>query len=171
MNGWDQELIIPGDVIDSLMFPAVEHEIGHIIAAAHCQAMLFGIGVGFLPERGKDGIYFQAIYGWENCPVETQCVVAAAGPAADLLYRVAIDKKDATGDLADIERMTGVRALEPYLTAAKEILSRYPDEITWASNLLRKELTSDAQRNFIRLPNGKLVALLVTEEQLRACPF
>jgi hypothetical protein len=155
MNGWDQELIIPGEVVDSLMLPAVEHEIGHIIAAAHFQAVLFGIGVGFLPERGKDGIYFQAVYGWENCPLENQCVVAAAGPAADLLYRGAVDERAAIGDLADIERMTGVRALEPHLTAAKEILSRYPDEIAWASDMLRKELRSDVERNFIRLPNEK----------------
>ena len=171
MNGWDQELIVPSEIVDFLISSAVEHEVCHLIAAAHYQAVLFGIGIGFLPERGTGGVFIQAIYGWENCPVETQCIVAAAGPAADMLFRGSIDDSAASGDLADIERMTGVRSLEPHLSAAKELLSRYPKEIAWASDLLRNELASGNERNFERLPNGKLVAMIVDAEQLRACPY
>jgi hypothetical protein len=90
-NGWDQEVLIPTEFVRTVILPAVEHEIGHIVAAAHFGAVIFGIGVGFIPERSTDGMLFQAIYGWEECPAETQCIVKAAGPAADLLYRGRID--------------------------------------------------------------------------------
>ncbi len=44
MDGWDQELIVPAETVDFLALKGVEHEIGHIIAAAHYQAVLFEIG-------------------------------------------------------------------------------------------------------------------------------
>jgi len=67
-NGWDQEVLIPTEFVRSVILPAVEHEIGHIVAAAHFGAVIFGIGVGFIPERSTDGMLFQAIYGWKNAP-------------------------------------------------------------------------------------------------------
>ena len=171
MNGYEQELIVPQDTVEFLKQRAVEHEVGHLVVAAHHKAVLFGIGLGFLPERGIGSFFIQAVYGWENCPTETQCVVAAAGPAADLLYLGSIDEQAASGDLADIERMSGSRSLEPHLTAAKEILLKYSKEMKWASDLLRKEMTAGMERSFEPLPNGRLVAMLVDAQQLSACPY
>ena len=75
----------------------------------------------------------QAIYGWEAVPVETKCIVLAAGPAADLLYRGGVDDGGASGDLNDIEALSGVRSLEPYLNRATELLLNYRNEIAWVA--------------------------------------
>lgn len=96
-NGWEQEVFVPADFVVSVILPAVEHEIGHIVAAAHFGAMIFGIGLGPISERSTDGWFFQAIYGWEAVPVETKCIVFAAGPAADVLYRGRVDDRGASG--------------------------------------------------------------------------
>jgi hypothetical protein len=169
-NGWDQEVLIPTEFVRTVILPAVEHEIGHIVAAAHFGAVIFGIGVGFIPERSTDGMLFQAIYGWEECPAETQCIVKAAGPAADLLYRGRIDDEGAKGDLNDIETLSGVRSLEPYLSQAAELLSGYRSEIAWVAERLRAALTDGQWKRMIRLPNGRMVALFMDEAKLRECP-
>jgi hypothetical protein len=169
-NGWDQEVLIPTEFVRTVILPAVEHEIGHIVAAAHYGAVIFGIGVGFIPERSTDGMLFQAIYGWEECPAETQCIVKAAGPAADLLYRGRIDDEGAKGDLNDIEALSGVRSLEPYLSQAAELLSGYRSEIAWVAERLRAALTDGQWKRMIRLPNGRMVALFMDEAKLRECP-
>jgi hypothetical protein len=169
-NGWDQEIFIPAEFVSSVILPAVEHEICHIVAAAHFGAVIIGIGVGFIPERSTDGMFFQAIYGWEECPAETQCIVKAAGPAADLLYRGRIDDGGAKEDLNDIEALSGVRSLEPYLSQATELLSGYRSEITWVAERLRASLSDGQWRRMIRLPNGRMVALFIDEATLRECP-
>lgn len=96
-NGWEQEVFVPAEIVHSMVLPAVEHEIGHIVAAAHFGAMVFGIGLGPISERSTEGWFFQAIYGWEAVSVETKCIVFAAGPAADLLYRGSVDERGASG--------------------------------------------------------------------------
>jgi hypothetical protein len=169
-NGWEQEVFIPSEVVRSMILPAVEHEIGHIIAAAHFGAVIVGIGLGPISERSTDGWFFQAIYGWEEVPVENRCIVLAAGPAADLLYRGSVDDRGASGDLNDIEVLSGVRSLEPYLNRATELLSGYRNEIAWVAERLRAALTDGEWRRMIRLPNGRLVALFVDEAKLRECP-
>lgn len=70
--------------------------------------------------------------------METRCIVLAAGPAADLLYRGRIDEGGASGDLDDIARLTGTRFLEPYLERATELLSGYRSEIAWVTERLRR---------------------------------
>ena len=169
-NGWDQEVFVPAEFVLSVILPSVEHENGHIVAAAHFGAVLFGIGIGPISERSTDGWFFQAIYGWETVPVETKCIVLAAGPAADLLYRGQIDEGGASGDLDDIALLTGTRSLEPYLERANQLLSGYRSEIGWVAGRLRSALTDGEWRRMIRLPNGRLVALFIDEPTLRECP-
>ncbi|MGD0469977.1 MAG: hypothetical protein ABSA54_16485 [Terriglobales bacterium] len=169
-SGWEQEVFIPAEFVESVILPAVEHEVGHIVAAAHFGAVTFGIGLGPISERSTDGWLFQAIYGWEVCPVETKCIVMAAGPAADLLYRGRIDDKGASGDLNDIEALTSVRSLEPYLSRATELLSGHRNEIGWVAERLRAALLDGEWRRMIRLPNGRMAALFIDEAKLRECP-
>jgi hypothetical protein len=169
-NGCEQEAFIPAEVVFSLILPSVEHEIGHIVAAAHFGAVLFGIGLGPISERSAQGWFFQAIYGWETAPVGTRCIVLAAGPAADLLYQGRIDERGASGDLDDIAGLTGTRSLEPYLGRATDLLSGYRSEIAWVAERLRAALTDGEWRRMIRLPNGRLVALYIDEATLRECP-
>lgn len=116
--------------------PAVEHEVGHIVAAAHFGVIPIGIGIGLIPERSQS-FHFQVVYGWEGWSTETRCIVSAAGPAADLIYRGAVNEAGASGDLNDIEALTGLRSLEPYLLKAQEILSKYNNEIVWTAAQLR----------------------------------
>lgn len=169
-DGWDQEIFVPAEFVKSIIMPGIEHEIGHIVAAAHFGAVVFGIGVGFIPERSTEGMFFQAIYGWEHCPAEIQCIVKAAGAAADLLYRGRIDDGGASGDLNDIETISGVRSLEPYLSQATALLERYRNEITWIAERLRVAVTDGQWKRMVRLPNGRMVALLIDEARLRECP-
>lgn len=100
----------------------------------------------------------------------SRCIVLAAGPAADLLYRGRIDERGASGDLDDIARLTGTRSLEPYLERATELLSGYRSEIAWVAERLRAALTDREWRRMIRLPNGRLVALFIDEPMLHECP-
>lgn len=169
-NGWEQEVFVPAEFVLSTILPAVEHEIGHIVAAAHFGALIIGIGLGPISERSTDGWFLQAVYGWEAVPVETRCIVLAAGPAADLLYRGRIDEGAASGDLNDIEGLSGTRSLEPYLDRATELLSEYRSEIAWIAERLRAALTDGEWRHMIRLPNGRQVALFIDEATLRDCP-
>jgi len=135
-SGGECEAFVPADFVESVLLPAVEHEVGHIVAAAHFGAIPIGIGIGLIPECSQS-FHFQAVYGWEGWSTETRCIVSAAGPAADLIYRGAVNEAGASGDLNDIEALTDLRSLEPYLLKAQEILSKYNNEIVWTAAQLR----------------------------------
>ncbi len=168
--GGDQELFIPAALVSQVMFPSVEHEVGHIVAAAHHGAYVMGIGVGFIRKPTRRGLFFQAIYGWESCPTNIQCLVKAAGPAADLLYRGTIDESGASGDLTDIEILSGVRSLEPYLSDAQRLLSGYANEISWIAQRVKCALADGSWRRMVELPNGSHAAFLIDEAELSRCP-
>lgn len=82
------------------MLPAAEHEAGHIIAAHHFKARVLGIAAGFLPEEKT--MFLQALYCWgEEASVETQCIVKAAGMAADMLFMRSTNEKGTIEDLKE----------------------------------------------------------------------
>jgi hypothetical protein len=169
-QGREQELSIPAEFVTAVILPAVEHEVGHVVAAAHHGATIIGIGVGFVNKRGRNGIFFQAVYGWEEVTKEVECIVKAAGPAADLMFRGQIDNDGASGDLADIEQLSGQKSLDAYLAPAQEILARYQPEIGWLSARLRASLVDGKRRVMISLPNGQMTALFIDQEDLEQCP-
>jgi hypothetical protein len=149
---------------------AAEHEAGHLLAAYHFDAaLLAGIAVGFLPERQQDGMHLFAIYGWEGWSVETQCTVIAAGPAADVIYHGGFTEIGASGDLHDIQQLTGVESLEPYLTTAKGILVGYDEKFHCIAASLRQSVETMGERTLEQLANGKIGTLLLDESQVRAC--
>jgi hypothetical protein len=82
----EREIIIPGEFVESGLLAGAEHEAGHIVAAHHFNARLFGIGVGFLPGGDATQMFLQALYGWRDAELERDCIVKAAGPASDLLF-------------------------------------------------------------------------------------
>jgi hypothetical protein len=155
------------------MLPAAEHEAGHIIAAYHLKARVLGIAIGFLPERSMAGMFLQALYGWEGTPQESerefQCIVNAAGPAADILFRGGFTEQAASGDLADIKTMTGRAELEPYLGKAKTLLSGYAGQFQCIARALQDAIDSDEERIMQQLPTGTVGALLLDEAQLLQC--
>jgi hypothetical protein len=169
-QGGEQEVFVPAEFVESVILPGVEHEVGHIVAAAHYGATLVGIGVGLVRKEGRNGMFFQAAYGWEGVSKEVECVVKAAGPAADLIFRGQIDEEGASGDLTDIAQISGKRSLEPYLSQAQELLNRYRPEIEWLSARLRTALLDGQWRRMIPLPNGQMIALFVNESDLEECP-
>ncbi len=169
-QGEEQELFIPAQFVEATILPSVEHEVGHIVAAAHYAAVLIGIGVGFVQKAGRNGMFFQAVYGWENISKEVECVVKAAGPAADLLFRGRIDDAGASGDLADIELLSGTQSLEPYLSQAEDILNRYRPKILWLSARLRAALLDGQWRRMVPLPNGRMIAFFVDRADFEECP-
>ena len=169
LNGIEQEIILPPEYVESTMLPAVEHEAGHIVAAHHFGARVLGISVGFIPEQNQRGMFFQAIYAWKDWSVETECIVKAAGPAADLLYQGKLDEKAVSMDLQDIRELSGIASLEPYLSLAKSVFEQYPDEFKCVVSALRKSIDSDEERTLGRLPNGRIGALLLDEAELMQC--
>jgi hypothetical protein len=170
MNGYEQEIIIiPGEYVESIMVPAAEHEAGHIIAAHHLNARGLGIAVGFLPDRSQQGMFLQALYGWKHASVETKCVVLAAGPAADILFRGGLNELGASGDLQDIEALTGQASFGPFLGLAKNVLAPYTSEFSCISEALRRSFEMKAERNLELLPTGHVGTLLLDEAQLMRC--
>jgi len=174
MNGFEQEIIIPGQYVEQIMLPAAEHEAGHIIAAYHLKARVLGIAVGFLPERAKQAVFLQALYGWnensaEASDLQSQCIVKAAGPAADFLFRGGFTEQDASGDLADIKALTGQAEFEPFFGKAKTILSGYAREFDCIARALRAAIDSDAELTMQLLPTKTVGALLLDEPQLLRC--
>src|ERR1019366_847072 len=169
MNGHEQEIIIPAEYVESIMLPTAEHEAGHIIAAHHHNARVLGIGVGFIPELELRGMFLQALYACKEWSIESQCVVKAAGPAADMLYLGGFGENEASGDLRDIEHLTGKASLEPYLGMAKEILAGYPAQFKSITTLLRESLENVEERALAVLPNNRIGALLLDEAQLMQC--
>jgi len=168
-DGSEQEIIIPAEYVESIIIPAAEHEAGHIIAAHHYDARVLGIAVGFIPELDQRGMFFQALYADKDWSIETQCIVKAAGPAADTLYYGGFSEKGASGDLRDIERLTGKASLEPYLGIAKEIVAGYPDQFKRITALLRQSLQDVEEWTLGILPDHRIGALLLNEAQLIQC--
>ncbi|MCU1240605.1 MAG: hypothetical protein JWO71_1331 [Candidatus Acidoferrum typicum] len=171
LNGIEQEIIIPAEYVESTIVPAAEHEAGHIIAAHHYKARVLGIAVGFIPEHHQRGMFLQAVYAWKkrNWSIETQCEVKAAGPAADILYSRECSEQAAKGDLDDIEALTGVRSLEPYLSQAKGFLAEYADQFKSITARLRENLETVEERTLGMLPTKYIGAFLVDEAQLMGC--
>jgi hypothetical protein len=169
LNGYEREIIILGDYVESIMVPAAEHEAGHVIAAYHHGARVLGIAVGFIPERDQQGMFLQALYQWKDWSIDTQCVVKAAGPAADELYRGGFSGKGASVDLRDIALLTGKASLEPYLGMAKEILAGYPNKFKCIAAALRKSIDSVPERTLGLLPDSRVGAMLLDEAQLMQC--
>jgi len=169
MDGSEQEIIIPAEYVESIILPAAEHEAGHIIAAHHHNARVLGIGVGFIPELDQRGMFLQALYSWKDWSIEIQCVVKAAGPAADTMYLGGFGEKEVSGDLRDIENLTGIASLEPYLGRAKQILAGYPAQFKSITTLLHQSLENVEERTLGILPDNRIGALLLDEAQLMQC--
>jgi hypothetical protein len=169
MNGYEQEIIIPGEHVERAILRPAEHEAGHIIAAHHFHARVLGIAVGFVPGRSKEGMFLQALYGWKNSTIETECVVKAAGPAADILFHGSADERGASGDLQDIATLTGHASFEPFLSEAKAILAGYAKEFICIKNALRRSLELDEERTLGLLPNNQVGTLLLDEGRLIGC--
>jgi hypothetical protein len=122
-NGIEQEILILGHYVQTIILPAAEHEAAHLVVAHHYGAHVLGVAIGFIPERSQSGMLVHAVFQHStDWSMETRCTVMAAGPAADLLVRGAVSESGASGDLHDIEALTGVASLEPYMTTAKDIL-------------------------------------------------
>jgi hypothetical protein len=99
-NGMEQEILIPAVYVHTIMIPAAGHEAGHGVVAHHYGARVIGIAVGFIPERRHQGMLLHALHeDKSDWSTETRCVVKAAGPAADLLIRDAINEQGASGNL------------------------------------------------------------------------
>jgi hypothetical protein len=164
-----REVIIPGDFIESIIMPALNHEAGHIIAAHHLGATILGIAIADNKSRNNDGLTLQAIYETEGWSIESHCIVKAAGPAADLLYRGQIDEKGASGDLSDIKGLTGIASLTPFLEEATEILAEYAAAISCIAIQLEQSLTAGGLRYARLLPGGHLGLMLVEPDRLLRC--
>jgi hypothetical protein len=169
MGPYEQEIIIPSEFVNGIILKGAAHEAGHIVVAHHLEARVFGIGLGFLPERSNAGIFLQAIFGWRNATIENQCIAAAAGPAADLLCHGEVDEEAASGDLQDIAAFTGTASLDPYLNTAKTIISKHMDELTRITDALQRAVHAEGDRKMGLLPNGRTGALLLDERQLIWC--
>lgn len=168
-DGREQEILIEADYVESTIVPAAEHEAGHIIAARHHNARVLGIGVGFIPEIEQRAMFLQALYKGKDWSIETQCVVKAAGPAADILYFGAFSESAARQDLKDIEDLTGKASWEPYLATATEVVAKYPLELKCLTSSLRQSLENVEERTLSVLPGGRIGALLLDEAQLMQC--
>ena len=115
------------------------------------------------------GMFLQALYLSNDWSIEIQCVVKAAGPAADVLYFGRFSEEGARGDLRDIEQLTGNAGLEPYLSTAQEILAGYRTQFKCLTTLLRETLENFEDRTLGILPGGRVGTLLLEESQLMQC--
>jgi hypothetical protein len=153
------EIPISGEYVKTVMLPAAEHEAGHIIAAHHFKARVLGIAAGFLPE--EETMFLQALYCWdEKASVETQCIVKAAGMAADMLFMRSINEKSASNDLKDIAGLTGIASFEPFLDNAKKILAGYSSEFACITKALHRTLKMAEDLTLGFLPDKHLGSLL-----------
>jgi hypothetical protein len=168
-NGYEQEIIIPGEYVRSIILRAAGHEAGHAIVAHHFGARVLGIGISFMPERNQVGMFLNAQYGWKGWSIDTRCVVMAAGPAADALYQGGFDDLSASGDLQDIKSLTGKASLEPYLGVAKGIVSAHPAKMKRIVADLGDEIARVEQRRLEILPDKHVGTFLLDEEQLVSC--
>jgi hypothetical protein len=151
------------------VLPAAEHEAGHLIVAHHFGAQAMGITIGFDPARSLVGLTLAALYRARTFPVELDCIVKAAGPAADILYGGGYNELGASGDLKDIEKLTGEASLEPHLEKAKNILRQQEAQVKCIAAALRAGLDSPEVRVMYELPNQTVCALLLDEAQVLIC--
>ncbi len=169
-NGMEQEIRIEAHYVHTIMIPAAGHEAGHGVVAHHYGARVIGIAVGFVPERKHQGMILHVIHEEKSdWSTETRCVVKAAGPAADLLIRGAINEHGATGDLQDIQAFTGIASLEPYLTTAKEILTERRELLARITAALRQKLLNPEERYLRPLTDRTMGAFLMDESELMQC--
>ena len=164
-----QPITIPAEYVESIVLRAVGHEAGHIIAAHHYNARVLGIAIEFESETRNGETVIEALYesqGWSN---ETRCIVYAAGPAADVLCQGGFSDESASGDLHDIEVLTGEASLEPYLSTAKEILARYPTQFNRIVATLRANIENGEERDVETLAGNRHGAYLLTQSQLVKC--
>lgn len=110
-----------------------------------------------------------ALYGWTNVTIETQCVVLTADPAADILFHGSLDEVAASGDLKDIETLTGRASLEPFLTSALDILRDYTNTMNCITDAPRRALESQEERVLGLLPDNRTGVFLLDEARLTAC--
>lgn len=168
-NGKEMPLIIPADQVESAILPSAEHEAGHITAAHHLHAEVLGIAVGIVPNGTQGRWILQALYKWKDSTIRDKCVVKTAGPAADLLFHGAFDKKGAAQDLEDIRILTGEASFEPYLDSATEIISLRKNECTCVAEALKAEVTLDIERVIEIMPGKHVSTLLLCKAQLLKC--
>jgi hypothetical protein len=163
----EQEIIVEEASVRTILIPAAGHEAGHGVVAHHYGARVIGIAIGFIPARQHQGMLFHAIYEHRSdWSTETQCVVKAAGPAADLLFRGEINEQAASGDLHDIADLTGTASLEPYLSKAKDILIARRKELARITAALRQKLLKAEERYLVPMSEGRVGALLLDESEL-----
>jgi hypothetical protein len=86
-----------------------------------------------------------------------------------LLIRGEISDSGASGDLHDIEALTGTASLEPHLSAAKEILLERRVQLGRITAALRENLWGAEERYLGPLPNNHVGAWLLDESQLMQC--
>ncbi len=184
-DGAKQIASIPEDYVKNVMLKHVEHEPGHAVAAHHSGAMLIGIAVGFLPAR--HGMFLYTAFGWgsEERPdfhtptIEEQCVIKAAGPAAELMLRGSYDEKGASEDLNDIGRLTDnlTPSFAPYMPRATSLLRAHEEEIRKITSFLEnriKQLTGMSSDTgvatdyptLVRLPDGHMGYWLLSAADL-----
>jgi hypothetical protein len=168
-----QEIIIQQEYVERVILRSAEHEAGHVVAAHYCGARVLGITVGFDPVRGAQaqtgGMFVQALYQHAPWPIETVCMIKAAGPAADVLHHGEYDEVGASMDLRDIEAVSGVASLEPHLSKAKELLADHASELLRIRTALEASLATDKEWMLGILPNGNRGALLLDEAALLRC--
>jgi hypothetical protein len=169
VNGGEQELIIPGAQVAIIAGPGGFHEAGHIVAAHHLGARVFGIALGAQPQRSERQMFLLSIYGWRGVPKEATCIAKAAGPAADFLFGGEINAMSAGGDLADIEVLTGISSFEPFLSQASKIVSDYYSAVLRIAEAVRRSVAERNEHWIGELPNGELGAMLVDEDELMRC--
>jgi hypothetical protein len=166
----EQEILIPAVYVHTIMIPAAGHEAGHGVVAHHYGARVLGIAVGFIPERRHQGMLLHAIHeDKSDWSTETRCVVKAAGPAADLLIRGAIDEQGASGDSRDIQVLTGNASLEPYLSTAKEVLTERREQLACITAALRQKLLKPEERYLLPLTDRTIGAFLLDEAEMMQC--
>jgi hypothetical protein len=77
-----------------------------------------------------------------------------------------IDEKGASGDLQDIQALTGTASLEPYLSTAKEILIRRREQLERIAAALQQKLLKPEDRYLMPLSDRTIGALLLDESEL-----
>jgi hypothetical protein len=147
-NGSREIAHIPEDYVKNFMLKHIEHEPGHTVAAHHSGAMIIGIAIGFLPVR--NGMFLYSSYGWGSqerpdvhAPtIEEECIVKAAGPAAELIFHGSYDPQGASGDLQDIAGLTGIPnpSFDPYMARAQHLLRAHEEEVRAISILMERRI-------------------------------
>jgi hypothetical protein len=169
LETFDQEIIIQAEHVANTILPAAEHEAGHLVAAHYLGAEVVGIAIGFMPGSPSSEMTLHAIYGWAQSSTEAECIVKAAGPAADILFYGGYKKLAASGDLKDIETLTGKASFDPFLEKAMDILRQHKANLECIADVTRVALGRQEDRTIGILPNGWNGSMLVERPQLLAC--